>query len=141
MFEIAATIDGGGMDKGIICCFDPSVVRWRLREAFPDARLDPKDYAWKDFEHFSSVNDQSGAIDVAERDALRRGPIFRFSLPRENGPLVHGIVERYIVHIDSDEPFPPSIRAGFLAFLEQLRFAPCVKIKCIRFEGGREIPV
>jgi hypothetical protein len=31
MFEIAAQVEGFGLDKNFVCCFDPNVVIVRLR--------------------------------------------------------------------------------------------------------------
>jgi hypothetical protein len=48
MYVISAHVAGFGCDKSIVCCFDPSVVVVRLREAFPEVEVMAEDIAWRD---------------------------------------------------------------------------------------------
>jgi hypothetical protein len=141
MYLITADIAGDGLDKSNICCFDPTIVVLRLREAFPDLEVAPEDLAWRDYDAFKKHGATEGAIRVAENDARRRGPTWSFRLPVPGRPPIRGRAERYDVTIFSEEPFPEPLRSRFLAFLEELRFAPCVNVKSVRWEGqATELP-
>lgn len=98
MFRIAAAIEGGYEDPDVVCAFDPNKVVLRLRQLFPDLEVDPQDYAWRDFDLFTrhGLVDESGALGVAARDARRRGPIWLFWLPPEDG-AIRGTAERHYV--------------------------------------------
>jgi hypothetical protein len=140
MFVISAEVDGGGMNTDVVCCFDPTIVIVRLRQAFPDAEVIPQDLAWRDYDAFKERGAVEGAVRVAENDARRRGPIWAFRLPILGKPDIRGRAERYDVSIFSKEPIPEPLRCRFLTFLEQLRFAECVTVKSVRLEGNDEYP-
>lgn len=140
MYEISANVAGGGLDKNVVCCFDPTIVVLRLRDAFPDIEIIPEDFAWKDYESFKNRGAVEGAVGIAENDARRRGPIWAFHLPVPGKISIGGRAERYHVSIFSDEPVPEPLRSRFIAFLQELRFAPCVIVKSVRLEGNDEFP-
>jgi hypothetical protein len=140
MFEISANITGGGLKMSNICCFDPTVVVVRLREAFPDVEIVPEDMAWRYYDHFKRRGAVEGAVRIAENDARRRGPIWTFRLPVSGGQPIRGRAERYDVTIRSEQEIPEPLGSRFIAFLEELRFAPCVSVKSIRWEGNEEFP-
>ena len=144
MFQIAAKIDGAGVEMSNICCFDPTVVMARLRRHFPEVETNPEDFAWRAYDFFKEQgagDGIEGAVRVAASDARRRGPIWTFSLPIKDRPPVRGRAERYDVSIWSDEPIPEPLRSRFISFLEELRFAPCVSIKSVRLlKGNKECP-
>ena len=142
MFEIAASIEGGFDDPEVLCAFDPNKVVFRLRRLFPGLEVDPQDYAWRDFDLFTrhGLVDESGALGVAARDARRRGPVWRFLVPVAGGGRVQGQAERHFVRFMSKSPFPEPLRSQLVAFVEGLRFAPCVGVKCVRVEDNGEHP-
>jgi hypothetical protein len=127
MFEIGAQVRGGGFDEAIVGCFDPTVVVVRLRKVFPEVTVDQEDFAWKDYDLFKRMGAVEGCVRVAERDARRRGMMWRFHLPLGNGRTAVGIAERYSVRIHDEEPIPEPVRLRFLAFLEELRFSADVE--------------
>src|SRR5687768_1931780 len=135
MFEISAKVSGGGLDPNIVCCFDPTIVVVRLRKAFPEVEVIPQDFAWRDYDAFKQRGAVEGAVRVAENDARRRGPIWAFRFPVPDALPICGRAERYQVSIFSDVPVPEPLRTRFLAFLEELRFAPLVSVKSVKLEG------
>ncbi|HXD86227.1 MAG TPA: hypothetical protein VN641_07020 [Urbifossiella sp.] len=141
MFEIVAEIEGGFDDPDVLCAFDPNKVVFRLRQLFPGLEVDPQDYAWRDFDLFTrhGLVDEAGALGVAARDARRRGPVWLFRLPTEDGAIC-GKAERHFVSFTSKSPFPEPLRSRLIAFVEGLRFAPCVTVKCVRIEGNDQHP-
>jgi hypothetical protein len=142
MFVISATIEGGFDDPDVVCAFDPNKVVARLRGIFPDLEVDPRDYAWRDFDLFAQhgLVDESGALVVAARDARRRGPVWLFRLPPGCGGTIRGMAERHYVSFSSESPFPEPLRSQLIGFAEGLRFAPCVSVKCERVEDNDEYP-
>jgi hypothetical protein len=140
MFEIRAKIRGAGCDEAIIGCFDPTVAIVRLRKAFPEVTVDPEDFAWKYFDEFKRRGAVEGAVRIAESDARRRGPIWRFHLPLGNGRNAMGWAERYSVRILDEEPIPAPIRERFLAFLAELCFCAGVEMASVRIEDDEEYP-
>lgn len=140
MFEISATVSGYGFDTNVVGCFDPRIVIARLREAFPEAEVNPQDLAWRDYDTFRQHCLGEGAIRIATNDAIRRGPIWTFRLPVAGKTAIRGYAERYTVRIISEEPIPEPLRFRFIAFLEQLRFAPWVSVKSVRCEDNDEFP-
>jgi hypothetical protein len=141
VFEIVAKIEGGFDDPDVLCAFDPNKVVFRLRRLFPGLDVDPRDFAWRDFDQFTrhGLVDESGALGVAARDARRRGPIWVFKLPAEYG-AIRGKAERHFVSFYSESPFPEPLRSRLIAFVEGLRFAPCVGVKCVRIDDNDEYP-
>jgi hypothetical protein len=140
MFEIRARVQGGGFDEAVVGCFDPTVVIVRLRKAFPEVTVDQEDFAWKYHDAFKRRGVVDGAVRIAECDARRRGPIWRFHLPMGNGRNVTGWAERYSIRILDEEPIPEPVQTRFLAFLEELRFSPAVEVASVRIEGNDEYP-
>ena len=143
MFIISATIEGGFGDPAVLCAFDPNKVVARLHREFPGTEVDPRDYAWWDFDVFAQhgLVDESGALGVAARDARRRGPVWKFRLPAEAGAgPVRGTAERHVVYFCSESPVPEPLRSRLVRFAEGLRFAPCVAVKCVRVVGNEERP-
>jgi hypothetical protein len=141
VFRIVASIEGGFDDPDVICAFDPTKVVARLRQEFPGLQIDPKDYAWRDHDTFLRMGPPSDDVmRVAMRDAQRRGPVWMFRLPVESGAPVDGRAERHYVHFHSEGPFPEPLRSRLLRFVAGLRFAPCVRVKCVRLEGNDEHP-
>jgi hypothetical protein len=104
--------------------------------------VDPQDYAWRDFDLFvqHGLVDESGALGVAARDARRRGPVWLFRLPAAGEGTIRGKAERHCVSFSSESPFPEPLRSRLVEFVEGLRFAPCVSVKCVRLEGNDEYP-
>ena len=141
MFLIAAEIEGGFDNPDVFCAFDPNKVVFRLRQLFPDLEVDPQDYAWRDFDLFTrhGLVDESGALGVAARDARRRGPVWLFRLP-PGDRAIRGKAERHFVSFSSESPFPEPLRSRLIAFVEGLRFAPCVRVKCVGVEDNDEFP-
>ena len=140
MFLISADVAGHGMDAAVICCFDPTVVVVRLKQVFPEVEVIPEDFAWRDYDSFKRRGAVDGAIPIAENDARRRGPIWTFHFPATGEKPIKGKAERYNVQIMSEEPIPEPLRTRFMAFLNELKFAPCVTVKSIRLEGNTETP-
>jgi len=141
MFIISAAIKGGFDDPDVVCAFDPNKVVFRACREFPGTEVDPRDYAWRDFDLFVQHGyvDESGALGVAARDARRRGPVWLFRIPAGEG-TIRGRAERHSVTFSSDFPFPEPLRSRLIEFVERLRFAPCVRVKCVRLEGNEELP-
>lgn len=140
MFEISAHVKGGGYDESTVCCFDPTVVVVRLRKAFPEVEVTPQDFAWKDYDAFRQRGAIEGCVRIAENDARRRGPMWQFRLPVEGNEWINGHAERYLVSVSSSQPIPEPLRSRFIAFLQELRFAPCVEVKSVRYVGNEEFP-
>jgi hypothetical protein len=142
VFRIAASIDGGFDDPEVLCAFDPNKVVARLRGLFPGLEVDSRDHAWRDFDFFAQhgMVDESGALGIAARDARRRGPVWRFRVPVASGGHVQGQAERHFVWFMSQTPFPEPLRSQLIEFVEGLRFAPCVSVKCVRVEENDEYP-
>jgi hypothetical protein len=143
VYEISANIEGGFDDPDVVCAFDPTKVVVRLRLAFPGADMDPKDYAWRDYDGFLRMGhaDEAGILGVAARDARRRGPLWLFRVPAPGGGWVKGSAERHMVRFHDQAPIPEPLRSRLLGFVEGLRFAPCVTMKCVRTEGNDEYTV
>jgi hypothetical protein len=143
MFQIAASIEGGFGDPDVVCAFDPNKVVVRLQRLFPDLEVDPRDYAWRDFDAFAQhgLVDESGALGVAARDARRRGPVWLFRLSVGGEGVIRGQAERHFVTFSSDGPFPEPLRSRLIEFVEGLKFAPCVCTKCVRIDHNDEYPV
>jgi hypothetical protein len=137
MFQMRARVRGGGLDTTVVGCFDPTIVVVRLREAFPEVKVDPEEY----YDVFKRLGEVQGALRIIENDARRRGPIWRFHLPLDNGRSIIGWAERYSVRILDNEPIPEPIRSRFLAFLEGLRFSRDVEVASVRIENNAEHPV
>jgi hypothetical protein len=142
VFEIVAEIEGGFDDPDVLCAFDPNKVVARLRREFPGIDVDPKDYAWRDFDLFvqHGLVDESGALGVAARDARSRGPVWLFRLPAAGGVSVRGSAERHFVGFHSETAFPEPLRSRLIRFVEGLRFAPCVSVKCVQLIDNDELP-
>jgi len=117
LFIISAEIEGGFNDPEVVCAFDPNKVIVRLRGMFPDLEVDPRDYAWRDFDLFAQhgLVDESGALGMAARDARRRGPVWLFRLPGTVKVTVRGQAERHFVIFSSETPFPEPLRRGWLS--------------------------
>lgn len=140
MFILSAEICGDGLDPAVVCCFDPTMVIARLRAAIPEVEVVPQDFAWRDYDAFKRHDVVESAVSSAQRDAWRRGPIWTFRLPAPDGPEMRGRAERYDVTIFCESPIPEPLKSRFLAFLEGLRFAPCVRVKAVRLEDNDEFP-
>jgi hypothetical protein len=110
---IKAGVSGGGMEKDIVGCFDPTMFRAR--------------------------GGHEGAIRIAENDARRRGPCWGFRV-RTGTELIRGHAERYHVSISSESVIPEPLRSRFLVFLESLQFAPFVTVSSFRLEGNDKFP-
>jgi len=139
-FEVAARVAGGGLNRDIVGCFDPTIVVVRLKDWFPDLIVDLRDYAWKDYDSFKQRGIVEGAVRIAENDARRRGPIWAFRIPSGPGQAVRGHAERYIVSISSEEPIPVDLKARFWEFLNTLKFAPFVEVSSVKIEGNDVSP-
>lgn len=139
MFIHSAEICGGGFDPAIVCCFDPTKVIARLREAIPEVEVNPLDFAWRDYDAFKRHEVVGKAVRIAENDARRRGPIWTFRLQVPDCPEMRGRAERYDVTVFCESPIPEPLKSRFLAFLEGLRFAPCVRVKAVRVEDKDEL--
>lgn len=139
MYHIKARVSGGGRDRSVFCCFDPTIVIAVLEARFPDAKIGD-DLAWKDYAYFTRsdtpTQGEIGAAHIAKNDALRRGPVWPFELPDPSGGVIRGAAERYRVGISSERPIPEPLRSEFLQFLEQLRFADVVTVESIRRDGN-----
>ena len=137
-YLISARIE---VDVGLepVCCFDPTKVVARLRDAFPDLEVDSEDYALRIYDGLVASG-ASGAAVTAKADSHRRGPIwtFRFSLPQHSG--VRGCAERYFVRFVSDTPIAEPFRSSLIGFLDRLKFASCVVVDSVRFDGDDEVP-
>jgi hypothetical protein len=140
MYVISAHVAGFGCDKNIVCCFDPSVVVVRLREAFSEVEVMAENIAWRDYNLMKQYGCAEGAVRIAENDAHRRGPIWTFQLPNGSAPPIRGKSERYEVSISSDGPIPEPLRSRMIAFLEELRFGSCVEINSVHLEDNDEQP-
>jgi hypothetical protein len=140
MYLISANIAGYGLDKAVVWCFEPTMVIARLRDEFPEVEVISEDLAWRDYDDFRQHGVEGKALRMAEIDARRRGPIWKFLLPVAGKPAIVGWAERYSVKIRSAEPIPEPLRSRFLAFLEKLRFCDHVTVTSVRLEGNREYP-
>lgn len=139
-YRVAATIPGFGCSLDNIGCFDPWIVVARLKEAIPEVVVQPEDSAWRAYDWFQAHGAVEGAIRIAERDAMRRGPIWSFEIPTTDGRMIRGHAERYVVEIGGEEPIPNDLKGRFLAFLETLRFAPFVEVSSERIDGNNSYP-
>lgn len=128
------------MDTAVVGCFDPTVVVVRLKREFPDVVVSSEDLAWRDYDVFKQRGAVDHAVRIAQNDARRRGPIWAFRFPTSGGAPIKGRAERYNVQILSDEPIPEPLRSRFIAFLNELRFAPFVSVKSVNLDGNSESP-
>jgi hypothetical protein len=140
MYEISASIPGGGMEIDFVGCFYPTVVVALLRQAFTNVEVMPQDVSWNDYDHFVQHSVGEGALRVAERDAQRRGPIWQFHMPMGNGRSIRGHAERYRVLISSEEVIPEPLCSQFLEFLNTLKFAEYVVVESVRYVGNHKLP-
>ena len=152
MFSISAQIEGFGTEAHNICCFDPTIVVFRLRQAFPEIIIGPDDHAWRDCAAFTRMNALEptlssrapvgidGALRIAERDARRRGPLWTFELPLPDGRTLPGSAERHNVSFQSSQSIPEPYRSRILDFFHEMQFAPCVSVKSVEIQGSNEIP-
>jgi hypothetical protein len=143
VFEIAASIEGGFDDLGVVCSFDPTKVVARLQQEFTDLEVDSTDYAWRDYKAFLRMGlaeereaGQPTALGVAAADARRRGPLWLFRVPTPAGGWVRGGAERHVIRCQSEEPFTEPLRSKLLGFANGLRFAPCVIVRCVGLEDN-----
>lgn len=144
-YLVKAEFPGAGEATESVCCFDPRIVLSRMRAEFGDRfESDLRDLSRKDVDHFQSRIDQEGETEglvgcrrVARNDAMRRGPIFRFTIHWE-GELYGGRVERYLVELQSQErPLPESLWRRFKSFLERLPLAP-FEVRAVKLDGNTE---
>jgi hypothetical protein len=146
LYEVSAEFPGVGMEMKNVCCFDSRIVLSRLREEFGDHfESDFEDISYKDYNHFQSRIDQEGEIEslvscrrTAKNDAMRRGPIFKFTIHWE-GESYQGNSERYVVNLRSfDRPLPVNLRRRFKTFLEKLSLVP-FEVRAVMSEPGNKI--
>lgn len=127
-YEIKATIpDNNSCSVG---CFDPTRVVIRIRDEIPGVTVCVHDYAWMDYDSFVSRSAYYGTIRVAENDARRRGPIYRFRVRTGTNQAVRGSVERYRIQISSEQPIPEPIKSHFLNFFQTLKLGRFA-VRCI----------
>lgn len=133
LYEVSAQFPGGGMNQGVACCFDPSIVVTRLKDAFgEDVDVDTTEYGWKDYKYFLSIGAVE-ALQIAENDARRRAPIYKFRFPKHDS--VCGVAERYSVRIWSEKTIPEPIKFRFLDFLHGLPLVQ-YEVRSVRIDGN-----
>jgi len=120
---VRAVFPGYGCSAAEAGCFDVLVVLSLLEREYGDSvQIDPEDLAWNDYEsvlRHTKAPANEGAVRVAERDAQRRGPRFRFAV-MHGARRFEGAIERHRIAIHSEEPIPEGVAARFEAFLNSL---------------------
>jgi hypothetical protein len=89
-YEVRAVIPGAGYDNRIVGCFDPTRVVARLKDEIPEVVVEPRDHSQKDVETFKRLDNAGAALEIAEADARRRGPMWRIALPMADGRELKG---------------------------------------------------
>lgn len=143
-YIIRATIERGSSDLEVVAAFDPTIVAVRVQREFPDAELDPTDYAWRMLNacrRHGSVDEFGKVFDLEASDARRRGPIRLFRIPAPKGDWIRGSAERHRVWFHDEKPIPEPLRSRLLDFVERLRFAPCVTVQSVCWVGDEELPM
>lgn len=128
LYIISARIPGLGRDTNFVGCFDPTIVRLRRVDAFPEAIVCLEDAARSRIDVAKGIASRDGSaanrdtfLGVMENDARRRGPIWCLRLRPGTGQVIRGYCERYVVKFLSEEPFPEPLKARLVSFLEGLR--------------------
>ncbi len=105
------------------------------------------DYAWKDYDNFKQRSliegvgsGFEGALQTAENDARRRGPIFQFRLITQTKQEVRGVAERYIIRIISDQEIPVRLKQKFLTFLKSLTIES-IEVTSVYIDGNDRLPI
>jgi hypothetical protein len=119
-YYLQAKIPGMGRSNANIWCFDPTIVMIRMTEVIPEIIWCIEDRAWKRYDWFTEYAAGEGAILVAERDAIRRGPIYSFRLRTGTSQTIQGHAERYAVTVRSEKRIPEPLRSRLLEFFHSL---------------------
>lgn len=126
---------------------DPTLVLLRLNEEIPTLIYCIHDYAWKDYDWFcarsvvvGTTGGLHGAMKVAQSDAWRRGPIWRFRIYGYDNPI-QGVVERGWIRIQRQDGFiPDELKAKFRGSLHALKI-PGAEISSYQLKGNTKTPV
>jgi hypothetical protein len=106
--------------------FEVTSVLGYVRRTFPGVIICLDDLAWKDFNWFEQMKLEQGgegcdgAMGVAMRDGIRRGPRYRFRFQATSGEIIFGWAGRDTVGFQAEEDFSPELEHTLLKFLESL---------------------
>jgi hypothetical protein len=111
-----------------VATFDPGKVLWRLKQQFPEAEIDPTDWAEREVDSLDSFLEQrSIGLETKETmrsqirgKALRNGPVYRFKLADRDGVAIEGVSSRYCVAFRSTHDIEEAFRQRITDFLQSL---------------------
>jgi hypothetical protein len=136
VFIISAEID---FDSDSVTCFYSTQVIFRLIKEFPEIVVCFEDCGGRDYDVFKEHRTRAAAIRIAEVDAGRRAPIYRFRFRNSNGQIIKGCAERYIISVGSDEKIPLDIKQRLLSFFESLKNG-VIEVGSFRLENNDKFP-
>jgi lactoylglutathione lyase len=126
MDMVGAEVPGHGYDENAVGCFDPRIVIQRFYAVFPTMKMDQQDHSRRSQAFFLWHFGDKGPR-IAEADAVRRGPLWLFTLPVGN-TVLEGKVERYAVYVTGRPNIPEPARTQIIQILKGLQFAPYVVV-------------
>jgi hypothetical protein len=111
-----------------VATFDPEKVLRRLKEQFPEAEIDPTDWAEREVASLDAFLEQR-CVPPETKDAMRRqirgkarrnGPVYRFKLADGVGTAIEGYSSRYRVVFRSAHDVEEECRSRIADFLRSL---------------------
>jgi hypothetical protein len=111
-----------------VATFDPEKVLWRLREQFPEAEIDPTDWAEREVASLDAYLEER-AVRLDQKDTMksqirgkarRNGPVYRFKLTDKLGAVIEGYSSRYRVVFRSAHDIDEGFRSRITDFLRSL---------------------
>lgn len=112
-----------------VATFDPEKVLLRIIEHFPDAVIDPTDWAQREVAALDSFLDQRSIAPETKQTmssqirgkARRNGPVFKFRLADSDlGTAIEGYASRYRVGFRSAHDIEQTCRRRITDFLRSL---------------------
>ena len=117
--------------------FNPLVLFSRMEHAFPEIEKFGGDHLEDTCASIVELhkNEGSGAVRIALRDLIERGPALRFRIPRSDGSFYVGLVDRQSITVSSLKPFGEVFRTDFEEFLKMLKFPQiCINSELVATE-------
>jgi hypothetical protein len=111
-----------------VATFDPENVLWRLKEQFPEAEIDPTDWAEREVASLDAYLEER-AVRPEQKDTMksqirgkarRNGPVYRFKLTDGLGAEIEGYSSRYRVVFRSAHDIEEGFRSRITDFLRSL---------------------
>ena len=104
--------------------FEVRSVLGHIHRTFPGVIICLDHEAWRAYNWYEENHPPEkafGALKVAMRDGIRRGPRYRFRFQAESGEIIFGYAGRDVVVFLAEEGFPPDLEQAIRMFLESLK--------------------